>query len=260
MASAPREPGSRPRRLSLLPRAPAAIVAVDGPLHPCAAAPSIFKAERHGALAMQPQPTDPRCELARRGDRTALDALFAQSAPRLLRMVELRMDSGARGRFGPEDVVQEALLEATRRIAEWRAQERYSLHLWLRLLTAQTLVQFSRRHLGAEKRAVARERVASAVRADARSMSDWLVATDTSPSQALGRAEIRERVLAALELLDELDREVLALRHFEQLSNEDAALELGITPAAASKRFRRALARLRPALAQISPMSEHRRP
>lgn len=211
---------------------------------------------------MQPQPTDPRGELARGGDRAALEALIAQSAPRLVRMVELRMEPSLRRRLGPEDVVQEALLEATRRIDEWRAQERYPLHLWLRLLTAQALNQFARRHQGAEKRAVAREHDAAAERgrAQSQSMSEWLVASDTSPSGAVGRAEVRERVLAALEQLDELDREVLALRHVEQLSNEETALELGIEPAAASKRFVRALARLRPALEGVAPFSDRRQP
>lgn len=204
---------------------------------------------------MTPRSFDERCELVRSGDRAALDELLAEAAPRLVRMIELRMDPAQGRRFEAADVVQEALLEATRRIDEWRAQERYPLQLWLRLLAAQSLHQFWRRHEGAEKRAMGRERELQPRRegARSRSMTDWLVASDTSPSQAFHRSEVRQRVLAALEELDELDREVLALRHFEQLSNEDAALELGIEPAAASKRFARALARLRPALADLAP-------
>jgi RNA polymerase sigma-70 factor (ECF subfamily) len=82
--------------------------------------------------------------------------------------------------------------------------------------------------------------------------AEAFAASITSPSQAAQREELRVRVLAALEELDALDREVLALRHFEELSNEEVAAELAITPEAASKRFLRALLRLRPALGDFA--------
>lgn len=190
---------------------------------------------------------------ARDGDPAALSDLLAALAPGLLRMVQLRLEPGLRGRVEPADVVQEALLHATRRFPEWRAQDTYPFPVWLRLLAAQALAEARRRHLGAQKRAAQRE-VGRGVGAGVSSVNavDFLIASQTSPSLAAGREELRARVIAALEELDVLDREILALRHFEGLSNEDAALELGIEPSAASKRYVRALQRLRPALAALA--------
>ncbi len=191
---------------------------------------------------------------ARDGDSAALSDLLALHQPALLRMVHLRFEAGLRGRLEPADVVQEALFHAARRFPEWRAQTAYPFHVWLRLLTAQSLAEARRRHVGAQMRDAQREvdlghRGAGVSSANA---ADFLMASQTSPSQAARREELRARVLSAMEELEGIDREILALRHFEGLSNEDAALELGIEPAAASKRYVRALQRLRPALASLA--------
>jgi RNA polymerase sigma-70 factor (ECF subfamily) len=189
---------------------------------------------------------------ARAGDAAALSDLLALHARALLRMIELRFEHGLRGRLEPADVVQEALAEAARRFPEWCAQTAYPFHVWLRLLTAQSLAEARRRHIGAQMRDARRE-VAAAPGTGVSSahVVDGLMASQTSPTQAARRAELRARVLAAVERLEPMDREILALRHFEGLSNEDAALELGIEPASASKRYVRALQRLRPALAAL---------
>jgi len=131
--------------------------------------------------------------------------------------------------------------------------QRYSLRVWLRLLAAQELQSALRVH-GSQKRDLAREsnEAPAAFHTTAVGVAEWFASTDTSPTEAVRRKELRERVLHALGELDELDREVLVLRHFEQLSNEDTAAELGIEPAAASKRFVRALQRIRPALRGLS--------
>jgi RNA polymerase sigma-70 factor (ECF subfamily) len=202
---------------------------------------------------VEPDSSDALLSRARTGDRVALSELFAVHAPRLARMVSLRLDNSLGRRLEPADIVQDALIEATRRFPEWCAQERYPFSVWLRLLTAQTLQATVRDH-HREKRDVAREEAEpSAYSAlTAARAADWLLSTHTSPTQAARRMELRERVLAALEELGPLDREVLVLRYFEQLSNEDAAAELGIDPAAASKRFARALQRIRPALRELS--------
>ncbi|HVS10507.1 MAG TPA: sigma-70 family RNA polymerase sigma factor [Planctomycetota bacterium] len=191
----------------------------------------------------------------REGDAGALSEMLAASRPGLLRMVELRMDRGRRRRFEPEDVVQEALVEATRRLDEWRAQERYAFPLWLRLLTAQALAKAHRHHEQTQKRDAAREDALEpyGTSVSAFNAAAWLVSSATSPTEAARRTEVRERLAAALEALEPLDREILLLRHFEELSNADAAAELGIEPAAASKRFARALQRLRPLLRELSP-------
>ncbi len=192
---------------------------------------------------------------AKAGDRAALSEVLEEFQPGLLRMVGLRLDPSLRRRVEAEDIVQEALMEASRRFPEWCEQDRYPLRLWLRLLTAQALAAAQRKHLGTQKREVKREVGLGDDRpsVSAVNVADVLVASQTSPTQAARREEQRTMVLRALEELDELDREILALRHFEDLSNEEASAELGIEPAAASKRFVRALQRLRPALKALEP-------
>lgn len=186
---------------------------------------------------------------ARAGDRSALSAVLQKYEPRLLRMIELRLDHALRRRVEPDDILQETFLEATRRFDEWNADPRCPFHVWLRLTCAQALTVAQRVHLGAEKRALGRERqLVDRPSISAASAADYFVASQTSPSQAATREESRALMLRALEELEEADREILVLRNFEELSNEEAALELGIEPSAASKRFARALVRLRPAL------------
>jgi RNA polymerase sigma-70 factor (ECF subfamily) len=192
-----------------------------------------------------------RIARARAGDCAALADLLAEHAPRLERMVALRMDRG-RSTFDASDVVQDALLRATQRIDEWRASDRYPFHVWLRLLAAQALAD-AERHAGRAKRDAARVRPLEDERhaVSASAAAEWLLSTHTSPTQAARRSELRERVTAALAELDDLDREIIALRQFEQLSNAEAACELGISPDAATKRFVRALQRMRPALREL---------
>ena len=192
---------------------------------------------------------DERLARARAGTPGALSELLALYQERLERMVALRMDRARHPHFDPQDVVQDALVEATRRFGEWCAQDRYPFHVWLRLLTAQALAA-AQRSARTQKRDIARDRPFDVERSgvNAPAAAEWLVSTHTTPTQAARRVEVRELVTAALEQLDELDRETLALRFFEQLSNEEAAAELGIDPATARKRLSRALQRMRPAL------------
>jgi RNA polymerase sigma-70 factor (ECF subfamily) len=205
---------------------------------------------------------DEQLSRARRGDAHALSSVLVELTPRLVRMVELRLDAAQRRRFEPADVVQDALVEATRRFPEWCGQDRYPFHVWLRLLTSQSLARLLRHHVGAQMRDPAREEDFERDRTSvtAENAADWLVSRQTSPTQAAHRSELRTRVLSALEELDELDREILALRTFEQLSNEEAASELGIDPSAASKRFTRALQRMRPALRALEPSDDQAQP
>lgn len=202
---------------------------------------------------METDSSDALLSRAQAGDRAALSEMLAVHVSRLERMEALRLDTSLGRRLEAADIVQDALIEATRRFPEWCAQERYPFPVWLRLLTAQTMQAVVREH-HREKRDVAREQAELSAHSTltAARAADWLLSTHTSPTQAARRVELRERVLAALEEIGELDREVLVLRYFEQLSNEEAALELGIDPAAASKRFARALQRIRPALRALS--------
>jgi len=191
----------------------------------------------------------------RDGDEIALSEIFHAHYPRLVRMVELRLDPRLKGRLDPTDVVQEVWLDLVRRLPEWRAQDALPLRVWMRLMTCQALLVTQRRHLTAHMRDAMREQpipesrpsISAAVAADA------FIASATSPTRAVERNELRARILAVLDELDDVDREIVVLRHFEGLSNEDAAAELAIEPAAASKRFVRALVRLRPALQSLVP-------
>ncbi|MFN0006744.1 MAG: sigma-70 family RNA polymerase sigma factor [Planctomycetota bacterium] len=200
-------------------------------------------------------PADDPESRVRSGDERTLSEFFERERPRLVRMVGLRLDPSLRPRLDPADVVQESWLEIARRFPQWRENDSLPFHVWLRLVTGQTLAKAHRRHLAAHLRDALKEAPAAASRPNvsASSFADAFVASATTPTQAVQREELRARVLAALQELDEVDREIVALRHFEGLSNEEAAAELGIEPAAASKRFTRALLRLRPALGSLAP-------
>jgi RNA polymerase sigma-70 factor (ECF subfamily) len=193
----------------------------------------------------------------RSGAESALHEYFRLHEQRLLRMIELRIDPVLRRRLDPSDVMQEAWIEIARRVPEWREQDALPLHVWMRLITSQALQQLQRRHLATHKRDALLEvpQPESRISVSAAGAAAAFVASATSPSQAAARDELRARVLAALEDLDEIDREIVTLRHIEELTNQEIAAELGIDPKAASKRYMRALARLRPALTALGPAS-----
>jgi len=205
--------------------------------------------------------SDDTGELLRRagqGDMAAVGNLFARHRERLVRMVNLRMDPRLRGRCDADDVIQDVSLEAIRRFAEYRRNPNPPFFLWLRLLAAQKLVDMHRRHLGAKARDATREvslydgglpQATSAV------LASQLLGRNTSPSQAAIRAEMQLRLQDALNGMDEIDREVIALRHFEQLSNAEAAAVLGIKESAASTRYVRAMRRLKDVLSSMPEFS-----
>ena len=167
-------------------------------------------------------------------------------------MALLRLSPRLKGRVDASDVVQEAYLEACRRVPDYLQNRPMPFFLWLRYLTGQTLAGLHRRHLGTKARDPRREvsiHGDSMPEATSESLAAQLLGKVATPSQVVGKAEIRAYVQDALNMLDAGEREILALRHFEQLSNAEAAEELGIREAAASKRYIRALLRLRGILA-----------
>ena len=185
---------------------------------------------------------------AAQGDQAAWGALLVRSRDRLRRMVALRLDRRLQGRVDPSDIIQEAYIDASARLAEYARQPDMPFFLWLRFLTGQRLLRVHRQHLGAEMRDVARE--VSLYRgalpaATSAALAAQLLGRDTRPSEAAVRAERSIRLQEALNSMEPLDREVLALRHFEQLSNGEAARVLGLQESAAAKRYVRALKRLR---------------
>jgi RNA polymerase sigma-70 factor (ECF subfamily) len=186
----------------------------------------------------------------RRGDTQALASLFSRHRDRLRRMVAIRLDARFRGRVSPSDVLQEAYLDALKRLPYFQADPDVPFFIWMRTVTMQRLIEVHRHHLGAKVRDAGREIPlvqGVAIEASSESMAE-LMGDFTSPSQAAERGEIKLRLLEALGRLDPIDREVLALRHFEELGNQEVAALLGIQPAAASKRYVRAIERLKNAL------------
>ena len=169
-------------------------------------------------------------------------ALLAGFRRRLERMVALRLDPRLRSRVDPADVLQEAFLDVVRRIEEFRATRPMSFFLWVRWLAAQKLLEFHRRHLGAERRDARREHsLLSCPEPSSVTLAPAFLDPATTPSKAAERKETLQRVQQALEELDEVDRETLVLRYFEQLSNEETATVLGLSVSGAKKRHVRAL-------------------
>lgn len=177
-----------------------------------------------------------------------LSRLLEQHRERLLRMVRLRMHPQVRTRVDASDVIQEAYIEAVRRVGEYVEDPQVPFFVWLRRMTGQRLMKAHRFHLDAQRRDVRRQvRGASddVPEASVVAMVELLAGDGTTPTRAAARSELRERIRDLLGELSPTDREVLCMRHFEDLSNEEVAHELDLSKHAASKRYIRALRRLR---------------
>jgi RNA polymerase sigma-70 factor (ECF subfamily) len=190
--------------------------------------------------------------LESRSDPIALERALSEHRNRLRRMVALRLDRRLQGRVDPSDVIQEAYLEAARRLPEYVKEPKpMPVFLWLRFLTAQSLQIVHRKHLGVLARDAGREISIDAGRmpqATSAALAAQLLGHDTRASEAAIRAERKLRLEQALNHMDPLDREVLALRHFEQLSNFECARVLGLKETTATKRYIRALRKLKEVL------------
>ena len=202
-------------------------------------------------------------ELLRRaleGDEPALAALFDGSRDRLRKMIRLRLDRRLSGRVDASDVLQDAYLDVRRRFAEYaRDPSAMPFHLWLRLVTGQRLTDVHRHHLGSQMRDAGQEvslHRGPFPRADSISLAAQLLGKMTGASQAAIRVEHKLIVQEALNGMDPIDREVLALRHFEHLSNDETAQVLGLSKSAASNRYVRALKRLKEILSSIPGLGE----
>jgi RNA polymerase sigma-70 factor (ECF subfamily) len=189
----------------------------------------------------------------RNGDQAALAELFSIYRDHLRRMVTLRMDHRLKGRVSPSDILQEAYLDAAKRVSHFFEKPEQSFYGWLRLIVGQRLVDSHREHIEAQRRNAGMEVSlhGGLPTANSHCLAAHLVADMTSPSHAAMRHESLAQLEGALAALEPLDREVLALRHFEELTNNEVAELLGLTKATASKRYVRALARLKDAIAKL---------
>lgn len=188
------------------------------------------------------------------GDQAAMAELFDRHRQRLKRMVKLRLDRRLQGRVDASDVLQEAFIDLAKQLPQYAKDPQVPVFLWMRLVTGQKLTQIHRQHLGAAMRnadlevSIYRKALPQASTVY---LASQLLGRFTSVSQKVIRSELQIKVQETLNSMDPMDREILTLRHFEELTNTEAAQELGINEAAASKRYIRALKRLKDTMANI---------
>jgi RNA polymerase sigma-70 factor (ECF subfamily) len=193
-------------------------------------------------------------ERSQTGDTQALNELFSRHRERLRRMVEMRLDHQLQARVDASDVVQDAYVEAVQRLGEYLRDPKLPFFLWLRLVVGERLLKLHRHHLGTKMRDAGREVAlyrGALPQASSAALAAHLLGKHTSPTQAAVRAERVLRLQEALNTLDPMDREILALRHFEDLTSAEAARVLDIQEEAAAKRYVRALRRLKKILAAL---------
>lgn len=199
--------------------------------------------------------TDDLIDQMRRGNEQALAAVFSHYRERLRQIVRFRMDFRIAGRISDSDVLQDTYIAAAKRLDHYGDHDEMSAFLWLRLLVGQQLIDLHRRHLQAEKRDARKEVSLQQSEMTAHTsvaLAAQLVGRMTAVSEVVARAERIERLEVTLNAMDAMDREVIALRHFEELSNVETAAVLGIETAAASKRYVRAMSRLGELMAEFN--------
>jgi len=184
---------------------------------------------------------------ARRGEKTAVEQLLARHREPVQRMIGLRLDRALAPRVDASDIVQEVLLEASQRLSEYLRQPAMPFHLWLRHIARDHVIDAHRRHRKAQRRSVDREQPMRTAWPDQSSveLAADLIDRELTPATAALRRELADRFQEVLAELNEDEREVILMRHFEQLSNQEVATALGLSEAAAAMRHLRALRRLR---------------
>lgn len=195
---------------------------------------------------------------ARRGDREAVNRLLDRHRQALRRMVALRLDRGVARRVDASDVVQDVLLEANQRLADYLADPRMPFPAWLRHLAKDRMIEMFRQHRGAQRRSIDREQSLSAPDGDDDSLdglAQQILDPELTPAAATLRNEVRVRLLKALDTLDDDDKDLILMRHFEQLGNSETAEILGLSPAAAGMRHIRALRKLGSLLSDAGSIS-----
>jgi RNA polymerase sigma-70 factor (ECF subfamily) len=193
-------------------------------------------------------------ESARGGDADARGRLLARHRDALRRLIGLRLDPALGRRVDASDIVQDVLLDADRRLVDYLAAAKMPFHLWLRCLARDRLIDAHRHHRRAQRRSLDREQPLPAAAWSDQSaidLADLVRDRQATPAAAAIGRELQVRFQAALDELDDTDREVVLLRHFEQLSNGETAEVLGLSPPAAGMRYMRAMRRLRSLLDEV---------
>jgi RNA polymerase sigma-70 factor (ECF subfamily) len=185
---------------------------------------------------------------ARDGDDDAVNRLIERHRAAVLRMVQMRLDHKIRRRVDVSDVVQDVMIEANRRLQDYIANPAMPFHLWLRHIAKDRIIDAHRRHRGSQKRSVDREQALAAPGANDRSTMDLAVHLcdgELTPAAAATQREMAKRVADAVSQLGDQDGEIIIMRHYEQLTNQEVAQALGLSEPAASMRYLRAVRRLR---------------
>ena len=188
---------------------------------------------------------------AKQGESSAVDQLLDQHRTSLRRMIDLRLDPALARRVDASDIVQDVLLEASKRLADYVKNPAMPFHLWLRHIAKDHIIDMHRKHRLAQRRSIDKEQSIRPALADQSSMdlAAQFIDQELTPASAAIRQELQRRLEGAVAEMDEDDREMILMRHFEQLSNQEVATELGLSEAAASMRYLRAIRRLRTLLA-----------
>ena len=189
-------------------------------------------------------------QTAKAGDAVAVNALLDRHRQAIRQMVQMRIDKAIASRLDASDVVQDVLMEASRRLQDYLRNPGLPFHLWLRQLAKDQIIDMHRQHRVAQRRSVDRERSLDAKFADQSSMdlAAQLKDHELTPAAATIRRELEQRFLCALQELDEDDRDIIQMRHQEQLTNTEVAAALGLSQPAAGMRYLRAVRRLREVL------------
>ena len=196
---------------------------------------------------------------AKIGDGHAVEALLARHRDAVRRMIDLRLDPAIVQRVDASDVVQDVLLEVSRRLQDYLAKPAMPFHLWLRHIAKDHLINAHRKHHQAQKRGVGREQPLVRpgwAQQSSLDLAGQLVDQELTPASAAIRQELERQLHGALAQLDDDDREMILMRHYEQLPNQEVAAALGLTEAAASMRYLRALRRLRDLMSPKEPPTE----
>jgi RNA polymerase sigma-70 factor, ECF subfamily len=193
------------------------------------------------------QRTEELLASARGGDAGAVNDLLEVHRDAVRRMIDLRMDHVLKRRVDASDIVQEVLIDANRRLRDYLANPVMPFHLWLRQMAKDRLIDAHRRHRQTARRSIDREQplAVTAPGESSINLATQLRDQQLTPAAAAAWAELQRRFEAACGELDEQDREIVLMRHFEHLANAEAADSLGLSPQAASMRYLRAMRRLR---------------
>lgn len=195
-----------------------------------------------------PPQTETLIDLARQGDSSALNELMARHRNSIRQLVRMRLDQKIQRRVDVSDIVQDVLIEANRRIERYLQDPMMPFHLWIRQIARDRIIDAHRRHRVSARRSVDREQALGMPRGFDQSSLQLAAALDDpelTPAAAAVQKELAGRVERALATMDQADAEIIVMRHYEMLSNQEVALALSLTEPAASMRYLRAIRKLR---------------